>query len=62
MLLPGATVPALVNSFSLYLYENLEITPKTVDNGRLTEVVIHILDDDELSAFKADERGEEVNV
>jgi Mg2+/Co2+ transporter CorC len=43
-----------------FLYENLEITPKTVENGRLTEVVIHILDDEEIAAYKADELGEEV--
>lgn len=45
-----------------FLYENLEITPKTVENGRLTEVVIHILEDEELSAYKADQLGEEVQV
>ena len=43
-----------------FLYENLEITPKTVENGRLTEVIIHILDDEELAAYKAEELGEEV--
>ena len=43
-----------------FLYENLEITPKTVENGRLTEVIIHILDDDEISAYKADDVREEV--
>ena len=42
-----------------FLYENLEITPKTVENGRLTEVVIHILDEDEMAA-KAEELREEV--
>ena len=41
-----------------FLYENLEISPKTVENGRLTEVIVHILDDDELSAYKADDREE----
>jgi len=45
-----------------FLYENLEITPKTVDNGRLTEVVIHILDDEETSAYKSDELGKEETV
>ena len=45
-----------------FLYENLEITPKTVENGRLTEVVIHILDDEDLAALKSDEPREEVRV
>ena len=45
-----------------FLYENLEITPKTVENGRLTEVVIHILDEEDLAALKSDEPREEVRV
>lgn len=45
-----------------FLYENLEISPKTVENGRLSEVVIHLLDDEELAAYKADEAGEEASV
>ena len=45
-----------------FLYENLEITPKTVENGRLTEVTIHILDDDELNARRRELQGEEVEV
>ena len=43
-----------------FLYENLEITPKSVENGRLTEVFIQILDDEDLAARKAEELGEEV--
>ena len=43
-----------------FLYEHLEITPKTVENGRLTEVIIHILDDDDIAALKAEELREEV--
>ena len=43
-----------------FLYENLEITPKTVENGLLTEVVIHILDDEDIAALKAEELREEV--
>ena len=37
-------------------------TPRTVENGRLTEVIIHILDEEELSARKADSAGEEASV
>ena len=43
-----------------FLYENLEITPKTVENGRLTEVVIHILDEEDIANLKAEESREEV--
>ncbi|MBR6726642.1 MAG: HlyC/CorC family transporter [Clostridia bacterium] len=32
-----------------FLYENLEISAKTVEDGRVTEVVIHILDEDDLA-------------
>ena len=42
-----------------FLYENLEITPKAVENGRLTEVFIQILDDEDLAARKAEDVGEE---
>ena len=45
-----------------FFYENLEITPKTVENGRLTEVVIQILDDEDIASLKADESREEVQV
>ena len=45
-----------------FLYENLEISPKTVENGKLTEVIVHILDDDELSAYKADDDREGARV
>ena len=45
-----------------FYYENLEITPKTVENGRLTEVVIQILDDEDLAALKSETSGEEVTV
>ena len=45
-----------------FLYENLEITPKTVESGRLTEVLIHILDDEDLAALKAGEQSLEVEI
>jgi len=45
-----------------FLYENLEITPKTVEKGRLTEVVVHILDEEDIAALKAEELREEVRV
>jgi CBS domain containing-hemolysin-like protein len=45
-----------------FLYENIRFTAKTVVNGRLTEVLLHILDEDDLAAMNAAELGEEVTV
>ena len=45
-----------------FIYENMEITAKTVVDGRLTEVLIHILDEEELEEIKAEKSGEEVTV
>ncbi|MBQ9099566.1 MAG: HlyC/CorC family transporter [Clostridia bacterium] len=53
-------LPAEEESF---LYETLEFTAETVEDGRVTQVLIHILDEDdlaELAAAKAE--GEEVDV
>ena len=33
----------------MFLYQNLEIKAKTVVDGRVTEVIIHVLDEDELA-------------
>jgi CBS domain containing-hemolysin-like protein len=41
-----------------FLYENLEITAKTSDGDRITEAVVHILDEDGLARLAAE--GEEV--
>ncbi|MBQ8357742.1 MAG: HlyC/CorC family transporter [Clostridia bacterium] len=49
-------LPAEEESF---LYGNLEITAKTVEENRVSEVVIHILDEDDLAARTA-ARSEEV--
>lgn len=45
-----------------FIYENLEIAPKTVENGRLTEVIVHILDDEDTVAPRVNELHEEVPV
>ncbi len=45
-----------------FLYENVSYTAKTVEGGRLTEVLVHILDEEDLAAMKAEELGEEVTV
>ena len=44
-----------------FLYENIRFTAKTVEDGRLTEVLVHVLDEEELAALKAEE-SEEVPV
>lgn len=36
-----------------FLYGDLEFTSKTVENGRVTEVLVHILDEDDLAARAA---------
>ena len=43
-----------------FMYENMEFTAETVVDGRITEVVIHILDEDDLSELQAEESVEEV--
>ena len=45
-----------------FVYNNMEFTAKTVVNGRVTEVLIHILDEEDLAALEAARLGEEVNV
>ena len=44
-----------------FLYGNLEFTSKTVVDGRVTEVIVHILDEEDLAA-RAAEGGEEATV
>ena len=34
-----------------FIYNDMEFTTKTVVDGRVTEVIIHILDDDDISVF-----------
>jgi hypothetical protein len=43
-----------------FLYENMQVTAKTVVDGRLTEVIVHILDEEDLAALAAADSGEEV--
>ena len=44
-----------------FIYENIEFTSKTVVDGRVTEVVVHILSDEDLAAL-AENSGEEATV
>jgi CBS domain containing-hemolysin-like protein len=43
-----------------FLYGDLEFTSKTVENGRVTEVIVHILDEEDLAERAAAANAEEV--
>lgn len=43
-----------------FIYQNLELTAKTVVDGRVTEVIIHILDEEDLARLAAEADGEEM--
>jgi len=45
-----------------FVWENLEITIKTVVDGRTSEVIVHILDEDDLTENQNDAPSEEVKV
>ena len=50
-------IPAEDESF---IYSDMEITAKTIVDGRLTEVIVHILDEDDLAEINAANSDEEV--
>ena len=56
------TIGHLLGEEESFVYENLEITAKTVTNGRVTEVIVHILDEDDIAAMKAETVGEEMTI
>ncbi|MBE5754468.1 MAG: HlyC/CorC family transporter [Clostridiales bacterium] len=39
-----------------FVYENIEITTKTVDNGKATEVIVHVLDEEDLALLQGSEQ------
>ncbi len=43
-----------------FVYGNMEFTAKTIVDGRITEVVVHILDDEDLAELRAVRSGKEV--
>ena len=45
-----------------FVYNNIEFTAKTVVNGRVTEVLVHIFDEEDIAALQAVSQGEEVRV
>ena len=71
---PRAVAPKPMLSFMLetlghlpeedeeFLYENLEFSAKTVENGRVSEVIVHILSEEDLAEREASDLGEEVPV
>ena len=54
------TLGHLPEEEEVFVYENLEFEAKTVVDGRLTEVIIHILDEEDLAALRAEKSAEEV--
>ena len=56
------TLGHLLREQESFVYETLEFTAKTVVNGRVSEVLIHILDEEDLAARGIDSEGEEMNV
>ena len=56
------TLGHLLREEESFVYETLEFTAKTVVNGRVSEVLIHILDEEDLAARGIDSEGEEMNV
>ena len=45
-----------------FVYSNMEFTAETVVGGRVTEVLIHILDEEDIAQLEAARSGEEVRV
>ena len=43
-----------------FMFDNIEFTAETVVDGRLTEVIVHILDEDDLAELEAQKQSEEV--
>jgi CBS domain containing-hemolysin-like protein len=40
-----------------FVYDNLEFTAETVVDGRVTEVIIHILDEDDIAALESEQEA-----
>ena len=56
------TLGHLPSEDETFLHGNLEFTAKTVVDGRVTEVIVHILDEEDLAARAAAASGEEATV
>ena len=54
------TLGHLPEEEEVFVYENMEFTAKTVVDGRLTEVISHIMDEEALAALDSDKSAGEV--
>ena len=45
-----------------FIYNNMEFVANTLVDGRVTEVLVHILDEEDIAALNAASQGEEVSV
>ena len=45
-----------------FIFDNMEFVTKTIEGGRVTEVLVHILDEEDIAAMNAAIQDEEVNV
>ena len=54
------TIGRLPEEDESFVYDKIEYTAKTVVDGRVTEVIIHILDEEDLAELNAAKSGEEV--
>ena len=45
-----------------FVHNNMEFVAKTLVDGRVTEVLVHILDEEDIAALNAESQGEEVTV
>ena len=45
-----------------FIFDNMEFVAKTFDGGRVTEVLVHIFDEEDIAAMNAAAQGEEVSV
>ena len=44
-----------------FVFENIEITAKTIENGTVTEVIVHVLDEEDLEQLQNSNTDEEVS-
>ena len=44
-----------------FVFENVEITAKTIENGTVTEVIVHVLDEEDLEQLQNSNTDEEVS-
>ena len=45
-----------------FIFNDMEFVAKTLEGGRVTEVLVHIFDEEDIAAMNAAAQDEEVNV